>query len=75
MTTPIHIVRRYGRGIIGHVDHEGYRYVAVLGTKNDWACYRGTDQQPEWIVEHGDKQARNVAMTLFPFLTEWSYRP
>ena len=70
-----HIVIRYGRGIIGYVDSEGYRYVAVMGTNADWACYRGTDQQPEWIAEHGTKMTPAIATPLFPFLTEWSYRP
>ena len=71
-----HIVTRYGRGILGYVDHEDYRYVAVLGTNNDWACYRHpTSRDPEWITQYGEKVRPLTAVPLFPFLTYESYRP
>ena len=34
-----HHIIHYQRGIVGHVDHDGLRYVAKVGANNDWACY------------------------------------
>lgn len=58
------------------MDVDGYRYVAVLGASNDWACYRHpTNRDPEWIAEYGEKVRPFTAVPLFPFLTSRSYRP
>lgn len=78
MTAPIHIVRRYGRGILGYRDTEdGHRVVAVLGTNNDWAAYesQGGMDNPAEIATHGSKLSALAACRLFPFLTSESYRP
>ena len=78
MTAPIHIIRRYGRGIIGYRDTEdGHRVVAVLGTNNDWAAYEGPGSMdnPMEIAQRGSKLSARAAARLFPFLKSESYRP
>ncbi len=53
-----------------------YRYVAVEGAVNDWACYVGklTDSV-EKVRKWGDKISETRARALFPEFSHLRWRP
>ena len=53
-----------------------YRYVAVEGAVNDWACYVGKiTSSVELVRNYGDKISETRARTLFPEFAHLRWRP